>query len=289
MAYLMKSMIQTMTACSSFSELMAALPVRAKPRVNAVHDVSHRKYWGLKRRKGVRDFILAYIRGGNGAYHCFQEEQQSVPIEAGRLVLISPDCPHVATQGDQVPDLISLRCDFIDLQSGSELRAPQPFFLSILPDYPEPFARLFDEILRCDRFRQRNESYSRLADAALAHLLHALWVAYEETREPHDDIRLERARRLMDRNLCDPFDLDQIAATTGLSKPWFTRRFRQQYGMTPQTYFYRAKMKLAYLLLTESGLSVKETAHRLGYADAFIFSNQFKRHFGYRPSRAVDF
>ena len=40
-------------------------------------------------------------------------------------------------------------------------------------------------------------------------------------------------------------------------------------------------------MLSESALSVKETARALGYADAFIFSNQFQKHFGYRPSKAV--
>ncbi|HHY58568.1 MAG TPA: helix-turn-helix transcriptional regulator, partial [Chloroflexi bacterium] len=58
---------------------------------------------------------------------------------------------------------------------------------------------------------------------------------------------------------------------------------KQQTGHSPIAYFNQLKMQHACTLLTITGLSVKEVAHALGYADAYYFSRLFKQHIGVAP------
>lgn len=67
-----------------------------------------------------------------------------------------------------------------------------------------------------------------------------------------------------------------------ISSAHFTKVFKYFTGTTPAQYLMHFKIHYAERLL-ENGLSVKETAGRIGYADPFIFSKQFKKITGRSP------
>ncbi len=78
-------------------------------------------------------------------------------------------------------------------------------------------------------------------------------------------------------------DLDALAAAVGLSRWYFARRFRSEMGMTAKRFQLEAKMRQAHYLLS-AGWTVQAVAARLGYADAFVLSRQFKAVIGCAPS-----
>ena len=77
--------------------------------------------------------------------------------------------------------------------------------------------------------------------------------------------------------------LEALAQEANLSVSAFKTKFRKETGMSVQQYFLRAKMAKAADML-DSGLSVKETALGLGYANMSNFTHAFKRERGMTPS-----
>lgn len=67
------------------------------------------------------------------------------------------------------------------------------------------------------------------------------------------------------------------------NRDYFRRAFSERIGTTPQKFHERKRMEFAISRL-DAGLSVKEVAAELGYADPYFFSRMFKRHIGEPPS-----
>jgi AraC-like DNA-binding protein len=78
--------------------------------------------------------------------------------------------------------------------------------------------------------------------------------------------------------------MPQIAAQLGMSYEHFRKMFRRVVGLSPGEYRIRRRIQEASRLLW-AGLSVGQVAHRLGYADQFAFSRQFKTRTGIAPAR----
>ncbi len=79
-------------------------------------------------------------------------------------------------------------------------------------------------------------------------------------------------------------DVSAMARRTGLSQAHFSRVFHKITGQSPRDFLLQTRMTKARHLLTGTGLSINEIAERLGYADIFFFSRQFKEKVGLPPS-----
>lgn len=125
------------------------------------------------------------------------------------------------------------------------------------------------------------------ADARLRHLI-AL-VALEAWRPAAKTAGLHAGQRTRlaawaRRHLHDHPTPAELAAVVGLSPDYFTRVFRQTYGLPPRAWLVRERVHAAARLLQESGQSVSKVADRFGYASVAQFSRQFKQVTGRSPS-----
>ncbi|QDA36970.1 helix-turn-helix domain-containing protein (plasmid) [Paracoccus liaowanqingii] len=75
---------------------------------------------------------------------------------------------------------------------------------------------------------------------------------------------------------------ERVVAAAPYNPDYFRREFRRSLGSTPAKYQEFKRMETGMQFL-ETGCSVAETAHRLGFADAYYFSRLFKRHIGISP------
>ncbi|MEM6391910.1 MAG: AraC family transcriptional regulator [Planctomycetota bacterium] len=98
--------------------------------------------------------------------------------------------------------------------------------------------------------------------------------------------QLDTARRWLDADPASDEPIPRLAARLGLAYDVFRKGFRKRVGVSPHAYRIRRRLELGHHLMTREGLSVSETAERLGYPDAFCFSKQYKRVRGVPPSRA---
>ena len=80
-----------------------------------------------------------------------------------------------------------------------------------------------------------------------------------------------------------PPDYATLAARHGMSLRTLFRQFQEWTGLTPHQYYVKARVRQAARLLETTGLSQKEIAARLGYADPAHFARQFKTVTGHSP------
>jgi iron complex transport system substrate-binding protein len=63
-----------------------------------------------------------------------------------------------------------------------------------------------------------------------------------------------------------------------------SRLFKEFAGLSLKEYLKRARLEKARTLLMITDKTVTRVAEELGYSDIYLFSNQFKQHYGMSPS-----
>lgn len=90
---------------------------------------------------------------------------------------------------------------------------------------------------------------------------------------------------LIQKNLSNPdFDVDSIAAMTGVSRIHVNRKLKAEGSPSPSVLLKDARMSLASKLLLEGKLSVKEVGAACGFSRPSYFATAFKEYFNVSPS-----
>jgi AraC-like DNA-binding protein len=96
--------------------------------------------------------------------------------------------------------------------------------------------------------------------------------------------QLLRARDHIDRNYCEPLDLDGLARVAGVSKYHFARSFEAAYGESPIRYLTRRRIERAQDLLRIANLTVTEVCMAVGFSSLGSFSARFSQLVGESPT-----
>jgi transcriptional regulator GlxA family with amidase domain len=88
---------------------------------------------------------------------------------------------------------------------------------------------------------------------------------------------------ILDR-LGEDLPLDRLAATAGMSPRHFSRRFKDEVGVTPAAYVARVRLEEARRRLEGGAHSLKDVARTCGFADEQNLRRAFRRHVGVAPS-----
>ncbi|GAA2522141.1 GlxA family transcriptional regulator [Winogradskya humida] len=84
--------------------------------------------------------------------------------------------------------------------------------------------------------------------------------------------------------LADPVSLDEMATHARMSIRTFTRRFRDETGLSPQKWLLQQRVAHARLLLEQTDLSVDLVARRSGLGSATALRQHFQQSVGVAPS-----
>lgn len=85
-------------------------------------------------------------------------------------------------------------------------------------------------------------------------------------------------------HLNETFSIAELAQKLHLSHNGLIWKFKQELNITPQKYIATCRIILAKQLLLEDALSLSQIAEKCGYANAYYFSNAFKKAEGICPS-----
>lgn len=89
------------------------------------------------------------------------------------------------------------------------------------------------------------------------------------------DFRIRKALRMFRDDLTQLPDLDGVAREVGLSRPHFYKLFREQVGVTPNTYLNALRMEQAIDSLVGTAVPVAEIGFDLGFSSQASFSRFF--------------
>lgn len=104
--------------------------------------------------------------------------------------------------------------------------------------------------------------------------------------ETPDAILAERCRRRIEEHLDDPeLSVQSLSRVFGVHRSKLSRVFQARTGIPPSEYILQLRLRRAFSLLRESGLSIKEIARGCGFADAAYFSRAVRAASGLSPRR----
>ena len=233
----------------------------------------------------LRDFHILYILKGRGwvtTAHC-----PKTHLRAGDAVIIFPDEWH-----SYAPDRETGWTEaWIDFSGDFSNRIIQHHHFDI--NHPVLRVGISDTI--CNAF---NKAYEVAHDEQPAHQQQlggfvALIVSYiyaKSKQQPYknnpDTDHINLARRYMRENLSRALSMEDVAREVGMGYSKFRKVFRNYTGFSPAQYFLNLKLEKAKDYLSNTRLSCKEIAFRLGFDSASYFNKMFRQRHGITP---VDF
>jgi AraC-like DNA-binding protein len=130
---------------------------------------------------------------------------------------------------------------------------------------------------------------SRLLDVLFVHVLR-YWLDTQPASKTGwlgglRDESLGRALVAMHTAPAKPWTVRSLAASAGLSRPVFARRFTTHVGTTPLGYLRDLRIDLASRLLRETDQPIASIAASVGYTSEFAFNRAFQRVRGTPPGR----
>lgn len=224
------------------------------------------------------DIMLTAFIAGRGSY---RGPDGTVAVEAGMVGLVPPDRPGVL-MADPGEPYLHYYCRFggryaVALAGSILSRAGARFFTSAATAAVADAIRRMGILHLAELPDEVGPREALLAEALAALRAGAIGVTATPTLTP---AALEDHLRA---HVHEPTDLRALAMRFGVSRTTLCRRARAGLGVGVQQLHERLKMEWAAHLLRQ-GLSVGETAQRVGYADRRYFARVFRRHHG-RPPR----
>ena len=257
--------------------LLSAAPGDASLQVERCFRIGRDSNWRMT-PKNNSDHKLIFIKQGRGYYEAGDGREDFSP---GKIIFIGAGCRHCGySVPNNRPEFISLRFKTV---SGLFMDYTEHFSIDNLDS--AVVAGLFDEFASAAEQELSGVSEFHLAGTILYRILHLMYHALLRRSGSRAFNLLVKAKNSIESDPLGRHDVNDLAAEAGLNPRYFAKKFKEAFGFSPSACAVRVKMQYAVKLLVEEGLTVKETAWRLGYADQFIFSRQFSRVYGYPPSK----
>ena len=211
-----------------------------------------------------------YCTSGSGAliFDAF-----SLPYEAGVMIAIPPETPHINEITAVVTNI------FANIEDCS-LNLKQPVLI-----HDDPNGSLFAAFKALFFHYSRDVRDTSLL-SAYGSLLAAYVKAYQES-EIHTGIVSEIESQII-QNFPNPnFELDEYLRSLPFSYEYLRKRFKKEVGVTPHQYLADKRLQTAADWLQRSNgdaSNITEIAHLSGFREPLYFSRMFKKRYGIAPS-----
>lgn len=236
------------------------------------------------RPRGRLDFQLLYV--ASGKTHFYFEEGKDTVVSAGNMVLYRPKEPQkYVYYGSEQAEVYWVHF------TGSNVRNILKSYgitndMRVIPagtllEYSRIFKQMIQELQQC------RAGYEEL----LAMLLRQIFIIINRqlTKErtlksDYLDTEMELALEYFNTNYNKDLNIDDYAASRGMSVSWFIRTFKQYAGTTPMQYIVALRITNAQMLLETTNYNVAEIGNFVGYENPLYFSRIFKKQKGFSPS-----
>ncbi len=149
----------------------------------------------------------------------------------------------------------------------------------------ENIEKLVIQLINLDKGRV--EGYQLLTKAILYQLLYDFYESeLIEKTEAKDKKSLDRVIiKYLDDHYQERIVLEEVSTRVNMSKNYFCRYFKQNFGKTFVEYLVHLRIEKACVLLEKKQLSILEVALEVGYSNISYFNKCFKQIVGMTPTR----
>jgi AraC family transcriptional regulator of arabinose operon len=236
-----------------------------------------------RRISGSADWLLIYTEQGRAYFRFSGGEYIAGP---GDLVLIKPGTPHdygiEESHGYWKNTWIHFlpRPDCLPWLQWPE-RAPGLMSLSLPSSLRRPVLKELE--FMGDSIKGSGRRQEELAANALERVILLCDSINPRHIENKGDQRIRKAVDILSRRYHEPFTLDEVAKSCGLSRSRLAELFQKETGTTPMKFLENTRLRRAGELLKHTSLRLEEIAGQVGFSNSFYLSLRFKKFSGLNP------
>ena len=229
-----------------------------------------------------RSYLLHIVISGKGTY---QAGSRTYKISAGEMFLIYPGVSTTYTADREDPwsygwiGFSGYQAEYILSQAGFSNNS----HVLRLQD-TEPLTECIRQMLETHQITLANEL---VRDSLLLQFLSLILkqCAASRSRPVHTGSAYASVTmKYLTDHYMDRIRIADIAEYIGVDRSHLSKCFHTEYGMSPQEYLLRLRMRKAAQLLEDTGESISGIARQCGYEDALAFTKIFRKHYGISPS-----
>ena len=175
-----------------------------------------------------------------------------------------------------------------EVRAGNSIRQLFAYVSSQYPDamLPEPDPKSYDTSAQTSNYVERYMNMELWEKMELRGAMLMIMSHFIREAKPHiwtSDERMKQVLRYIHEHIADRIDVEDLADMASITKTYFIRLFKQEFGLSPVQYINLKKVERAQLLLYTTDCSVKEVAYKLGFSDHSYFIRLFHKVAGITP------
>jgi len=235
--------------------------------------------WG----PGLRDaYILHYVHRGCGV---FRTTEKVYELQAGQGFVIFPETL-VHYSADQADPWTYSWIGFTGLNAKSLLQrarihASHPVFTELSANSLGGFYR---DLKAAEGQRGSDVISHSILYRVLADLIRCCPEPEDGQKTRHSrEGYIRKAIEYIESSYSQKMSVLDIARSVGLDRTYLSGLFKEQYGVSLQSFLLEYRMNRAADLLRNPELSVSDVSRSVGYNDPFLFSKMFKKVIGSSP------
>ncbi|CAM4115577.1 AraC family transcriptional regulator [Saccharibacillus endophyticus] len=228
-------------------------------------------------------YYLLLVLEGRGT---FVHGDRKYELAAGDMYCLFPQVMHEYWTDAEAP----LRKIFLAFDGKMALELLRR--IGLTPQRPHLPSALVEEAAAAMRsfLEKTSTEHAEASDLSRLSEFYRIFAALESTTfpegsEPDGVSWLQRGLDYMEIHYADGITIEEVARHAGVGRTHFSKKFHERYGHTPVSHMQRLKLDEARMLLEQTGYSLSEIAHSVGYPDLFSFSKAFKKHTGLPPKQ----
>ena len=231
------------------------------------------------------EYVVSYYLSGH--FECRIGGGGLVEFHQEDTALLNPGEVHQDYASDKPRDylMINIKKEVFHALTRSQGQTREmPLFLSPkLEPYP-PVQRIFkDMIAEVDGYEFGREIVLRsLVNELAVHLIRRFTPSTTQVEQytlerAKSRYQVRKAIQYLEDNFNKPFNLEELAAASELSKYHLERVFKRATGLTPCTYALMLRIERAKQLLTSTQMPIASIASELGFSHQSHLTNVFKK------------
>ena len=175
-----------------------------------------------------------------------------------------------------------------EVEGGEVTELVFEYLCRLLPDAQLPGSdpRSYDTSLQTSDYMARYrdmELWEKMELRGAMLMLMSHFIREAKPRVWTKDERMKRVLAYIHAHITDSIGIEQLAGVANVTKPYFIRLFKREFGASPVQYINGKKVERAQLLLYTTDKSVKEVAYTQGFSDQNYFIRLFRRMTGLTP------